>query len=88
MPSCLTLQTEREIRYEQRCQRKKFEQQTIDRTVRFQNREKYREENSIDRSEISTEVRSVISALAQQNRFAPRHYRRTSPRTVLTPLKI
>lgn len=88
MTSCLTLQTEREIRYEQRCQRKKLEQQTIDRMVRFQNREKYRAENSIDRSEISNEVSSAISALAQQNRFAPRHYRRTSSRTVFTQLKV
>lgn len=88
MTSCLTLQTEREIRYEQHCQRKKFEQQTIDRMVRFQNREKYRDENSIDISEISNEVSSAISAIAQQNRFAPRHYRRTSSRDVFTPLKI
>jgi len=84
MTSCLTLQTEREIRYEQRCQMKKFEQQNIDRTVRFQNRERYRDENSIDRSEITKEVSSAISSIAgQKNRFAPLHFRKYSSFTSL-----
>jgi hypothetical protein len=84
MTSCLTLQTEREIRYEQRCQRKKFEQQNIDRTIRFQNREKYRDDNSFDRNEITKEVSSAISSIVgQKNRFAPRHFRNYSSSTSL-----
>ena len=84
MASSLTLQTEREIRYEQRCQKKKIEQQNIDRAIRFQNREKYRDDSSFDRNEITKEVSSAISTIAgQKNRFAPLHFRKYSSFTSL-----
>jgi len=60
MANSLTLQTEREIRYEQRCQKKKNEQQTMDRTKRFENRCRLS-------NEASYEVSNAISLLAQKN---------------------
>jgi hypothetical protein len=81
MTSGLTFQTERELRYEQRCKKKRIEQQNIDRTVRFQNREKYRDDSSFDRNEITKEVSSAISSIAgQKSRFATvhLHFRRYS----------
>ena len=43
----LTLQTDREIRYEQKIQRRKVEQQRVDRINRLENREKIRDTNNI-----------------------------------------
>jgi len=81
MSSSLTLQTDREIRYEQRCQKKKIEQQNLDRTIRFQNRETSRNENTIDMTELSNEVTTAISGIVQRNRFSPRHFRHCSSYT-------
>jgi hypothetical protein len=78
MPSSLTFQTDREIRYERRCQRKRIEQQNLDRTIRLQNRETYKNENVFNREEIKKEVTSVISVIKQTHRFAPRHFRNYS----------
>lgn len=64
MTTSLTLQTEREIRYEQRCQKKRIEQQNIDRNKRFENR------CGLSR-EISSEVSNAISLLAQKKRNGP-----------------
>ena len=64
MTTSLTLQTEREIRYEQRCQKKRIEQQNIDRTKRFQNRCGLSNETSY-------EVSNAISLLAQKKRNVP-----------------
>jgi|AntAceMinimDraft_16_1070373.scaffolds.fasta_scaffold155693_1 hypothetical protein len=83
MSSSLTLQTDREIRYEQRCQKKKIEQQNLDRTIRFQNRETSRNENTIDMTELSNEVTTAISGIVQRNRFSPRHFRHCSSYTSL-----
>lgn len=83
MSSSLTLQTDREIRYEQRCQKKKIEQQNLDRTIRFQNRETSRNENTIDMTELSNEVTTAISGITQKNRFSPRHFRNYSSYTSL-----
>lgn len=72
MTTSLTLQTEREIRYEQRCQKKRIEQQNIDRVKRFENR------CGLSR-EISSEVSNAISLLAQKKRNDP--LRNSSTRT-------
>ena len=64
MTTSLTLQTEREIRYEQRCQKKRIEQQNMDRAKRFDNR------CGLSR-EISREVSSEISLLSQKKRNDP-----------------
>lgn len=72
MTTSLTLQTEREIRYEQRCQKKRIEQQNIDRKKRFDNRCGLS-------NEISREVSNAISLLAQKKRKDP--LRNSSTRT-------
>lgn len=64
MTTSLTLQTEREIRYEQRCQKKRIEQQNLDRTKRFETR-------CVLSNETSNEVSSAISLLAQKKRNIP-----------------
>lgn len=70
MPS-LNLQTDREIRYEQRCQKRKIEQQKKDRVTRFQNRENVRNNQTTDTdmNEISSEVRNAISEIAKKRHF-------------------
>jgi hypothetical protein len=64
MTTSLTLQTEREIRYEQRCQKKRIEQQNMDRAKRFDNRCGLS-------NETSWEVSNAISLLAQKKRNVP-----------------
>ena len=64
----LTLQTDREIRFEQRCQRKKIEQQKVDRAIRLEIRETNREGAVGNNSEIANEVSSEISRLTQKRR--------------------
>ena len=65
----LTLQTDREIRYEQKIQRRKVEQQRVDRINRLENREKIRDTNNIlDKSEIADEVSNEINLLAQRRK--------------------
>lgn len=59
MTTGLTLQTERENRYEQRCHKKRIDQQNMDRTKRLENRCELR-------TEIMREVRNEISVLAQK----------------------
>jgi hypothetical protein len=68
MTRSLTLQTEREIRYEQRCQRKKIEQQKLDRVNRIQNRENNRSNDIISKSEIVDEVSNEINTLIQKRK--------------------
>jgi len=68
MPTGLTLQTEREIRYEQRCQRKKIEQQKLDRVNRIQNRENNRSNDIISKTEIADEVSNEINTLIQRRK--------------------
>jgi hypothetical protein len=68
MTRSLTLQTEREIRYEQRCQRKKIEQQKLDRVNRIQNRENNRSNDIISKSEIVDEVSNEINKLIQKRK--------------------
>ena len=53
MPSALTTQTEREIRYEHRLHKKRVDQQTVDRSVRLSNRS-----NAIS-DEVSKEIVSI-----------------------------
>ena len=64
MTTSLIIQTEREIRYERRCQKKRIEQQNIDRVKRFENR------CGLSR-ETSREVSSEISLLSQKKRNNP-----------------
>jgi len=65
MPSGIILQTNRDIRYEQRCQKKKIEQQNIQRTIRAQTR-------GIMMQEISKEVSSNICSIANKKRINTR----------------
>ena len=64
----LTVHTDREIRFEQRCQRKKIEQQKVDRAIRLEIRETNREGAVGNNSEIANEVSSEISRLTQKRR--------------------
>lgn len=64
----LTLQTDREIRYEQKIQRRKVEQQRVDRINRLQTRENNRTTNVVDKSEIADEVSNEINLLAQRRK--------------------
>jgi hypothetical protein len=68
MSTGLTLQTDREIRYEQKIQRRKVEQQSVDRVNRLQTRENNRTTNVMDKSEIADEVSSEINLLAQRRK--------------------
>mgnify|MGYP000329952494 CR=1 FL=1 len=60
MPS-LNMQSDREVRYHERCQQKKLEQQNMDRDDRVQRRDDMR-------SEISMEVRDEIQQLTQKKK--------------------
>ena len=65
----LTLQTDREIRYEQKIQRRKVEQQKVDRINRLQTRENNRTSNNVvNKSEIADEVSNEINLLAQRRK--------------------
>ena len=68
MSTGLTLQTDREIRYEQKIQRRKVEQQSVDRVNRLQTRENNRTTNVMDKFEIADEVSSEINLLAQRRK--------------------
>ena len=60
MPS-LNMQSDREVRYHERCQQKKLQQQNMDRDDRVQRRDDMR-------SEISMEVRDEIQQLTQKKK--------------------
>ena len=60
MPS-LNMQSNRELRYEQRCQQKKLQQQNMDRDERIQHRDAMR-------NEISMEVSDEIQAITQKKK--------------------
>jgi hypothetical protein len=62
----LRLQTDREIRFEQRCQRKKIEQQKVDRVIRLEIRETSRDDAFGNNSEMVDEVSSEIVRLTQK----------------------
>jgi|TARA_B110000091_G_scaffold54659_1_gene60008 hypothetical protein len=62
----LRLQTDREIRFEQRCQRKKIEQQKVDRAIRLEIRETSRDDAFGNNSEMVDEVSSEIVRLTQK----------------------
>ena len=59
MPSALNIQSDRNIRYVQRMDRKRVEQQKIDRTIRFSNRNK--DISFDDSNEITSLSRKPIS---------------------------
>ena len=63
--SSLNTQTNREVRYEQRCQNKKFEQQRIQRALRAEKR-------GSTMTEISKEVSSEIRSVADKKRSSTR----------------
>lgn len=60
MPS-LNMQSDRELRYQQRCQQKIWKQQNIDRNERIQRRDAMR-------NEISMEVSDEIKVLTQKKK--------------------
>jgi len=70
MTSGLTLQTDREIRYEQRCQRKRIEQQKVDRATRLENRENNKQYGFENKSEIAEEVSKEIFMLSQRRQIS------------------
>ena len=70
----LRLQTDREIRFEQRCQRKKIEQQKVDRAIRLEIRETSRDDAFGNKSEIVDEVSSEIVRLTQKRRKVTNRY--------------
>ena len=65
MPSGIIQQTNRVLRYEQRCQNKKIDQQNIQRTIRAQAR-------GLIMPEISKEVSSNICSIANKKRMSTR----------------
>lgn len=65
MPSGIILQTNRVLRYEQRCQKKKIEQQNIQRSIRAQTR-------GLMMPEISKEVSKEICSTANKKRMSTR----------------
>lgn len=70
----LTVHTDREIRFEQRCQRKKIEQQKVDRAIRLEIRETSRDDAFGNKSEIVDEVSSEIVRLTQKRRKVTNRY--------------
>ena len=62
----ITLQTDREIRYEQRFQRRRIEQQNVDRTIRLEIRENNKTTDLGSISEIADEVSNEIIRLTQK----------------------
>lgn len=70
----LRLQTDREIRFEQRCQRKKIEQQKVDRAIRLEIRETSRDDAFGNKSEMVDEVSSEIVRLTQKRRKVTNRY--------------
>lgn len=62
----ITLQTDREIRYEQRFQRRRIEQQNVDRTIRLEIRENNRNTDLGSIAEIADEVSNEIVRLTQK----------------------
>jgi len=58
----LTVHTDREIRFEQRCQRKKIEQQKKDRAIRLEIRETNKGDDFGNKSEIVNEVSNEVSS--------------------------
>ena len=69
MPS-LNMQSNRELRYEQRCQQKKLQQQNMDRDERIQHRDAMR-------NEISMEVSDEIQAITQKKKVVTTRSGRT-----------
>ena len=65
MPSGVNTQTVREVRYEQRCQNKKFEHQRTQRSIRAKNR-------GTMTTEISKEVSNEISSIADKKTMSTR----------------
>ena len=70
----ITLQTDREILFEQRCQRKKIEQQKKDRAIRLEIRETNRSNDFGNKSEIVNEVSNEIVRLTQKRRNVTNRY--------------
>ena len=65
MPSGIIQQTNRDVRYEQRCQNKKIDQQNIQRSIRAQAR-------GLMMPEISKEVSNEICSIANKKRMNTR----------------
>lgn len=75
MTKGLTLQTDREIRYEQRNQRKRIQQQNVDRVIRLENRANSQSDRDIgNRNEIANEVSNEIIRLTQKGRVCNSRY--------------
>lgn len=75
MTKGLTLQTDREIRYEQRNQRKRIQQQNVDRAIRLENRTNGRSDSDVgNRNEIANEVSNEIIRLTQKRRVCNSRY--------------
>lgn len=75
MTKGLTVQTDREIRYEQRVQRKRIQQQNVDRAIRLENRTNNRTDTGFgNRNEIADEVSNEIIRLTQKRRASSSRY--------------
>ncbi len=69
MSTALNTQTDREVRYVQRMEKKRVEQQNIDRAIRASNRNKdVSNDVSTRNNNISNEVSSEIRALSTKKR--------------------
>ena len=75
MTKGLTVQTGREIRYEQRAQRKRIQQQNVDRVIRLENRTNSRSDCEFgNRNDIANEVSNEIIRLTQKRRVCSSRY--------------
>lgn len=64
--SSLNIQSEREVRYEQKCQKRRIVQQNRDRSGRAEKRDALS-------NQISLDVANEISMITRTNRVLPRH---------------
>lgn len=67
MTTSLNIMTDREVRYTQRCQKKRIEQQKIDRSIRLQKRNQ-----SVAPHDISNEVSMEIASISEKRALGTR----------------
>lgn len=71
MTTSLNIMTDREVRYTQRCQRKRIEQQNVDRSIRVQNRNTT-SSNVTQRNDISNDVSMEIASISEKRSLGTR----------------
>ena len=70
MTTSLNIMTDREIRYTQRCQKKRIEQQKIDRSIRVQKRNQ--SVSNVEPHDISNAVSMEIASISEKRSLGTR----------------